>query len=210
MTTQWMHKSKSHGQYMAKPCQTAGSIKAEKGFTLIELMIVVVVMSILAAIAVPSYRQYVIKNGEKQAQAQMKQLEIQLERWRSTALTYRGFYPKTGLDSSGNPSYQYDNTDNTIINVPLGSGDDYIYRITLVNGAAGENSLVTTGLDNITGRTWKMVAVPNSAGSASLGDTIVLTSWGIQCMVSDTEVDITKIVTSSDTSDVCGDDIQGW
>lgn len=65
-----------------------------KGFTLIELMVTVAMVAILASIAIPSYRQYAIRNAESQAQAKMKQLEIELNRWRATALTYKGFFPK--------------------------------------------------------------------------------------------------------------------
>jgi type IV pilus assembly protein PilE len=38
-----------------------------RGFTLIELMIVVVVVAILAAIAIPSYRQYVLRSNRTEA-----------------------------------------------------------------------------------------------------------------------------------------------
>ena len=52
-----------------------------RGVTLIELMIVVIILSVLAAIAFPSYRSYVIRTNRSEATAALLNLRSNQERF---------------------------------------------------------------------------------------------------------------------------------
>jgi type IV pilus assembly protein PilE len=63
-------------------------VKKNSGFTVIELMIVVMIVAILAALAYPSYVQYVRKAKRGEAQQLLMNWSINQEIWRSNHTTY--------------------------------------------------------------------------------------------------------------------------
>jgi len=68
------------------------------GFTLIELMITVAVIAILAAIALPSYTQYVIRSKRSAAQAQMMDIA---NRQQQFLIANRSYADRAALTASG-------------------------------------------------------------------------------------------------------------
>jgi len=73
------------------------------GFTLIELCIVVVIVAILAAVAIPSYQKYVRDSRRQEAQQGLLTLSLLMER--SFART--GSYPIATLPSADLPTAYY-------------------------------------------------------------------------------------------------------
>jgi len=62
-----------------------------RGFTMIELMVALLVVAILAAIAVPTYKSYVDKSRLKAALADVVQLSLKMEQYYQKNLNYLAF-----------------------------------------------------------------------------------------------------------------------
>ena len=76
------------------------------GFTLIELMIVIVIVAVLAAIAMPSYRQYVLRTHRTEAKRSLLNVAVAQEKFYLQNNTYAGpsalkIAPPAGLGISG-------------------------------------------------------------------------------------------------------------
>ena len=88
--------------------------RTDKGFTLIELMIVVAIIGILAAIAIPNFMNYQCKAKQSEAKSQLGTIRVNEESYIAAYDTYTsstnniGFAPK-----GGNIRYSYSVTAGT-------------------------------------------------------------------------------------------------
>ena len=65
-------------------------MRRNRGFTLIELMVVLAVIAILAAIAVPSFTRQVQRSHRADAARGLSELQLRQERWRASNPKYLG------------------------------------------------------------------------------------------------------------------------
>jgi len=125
------------------------------GFTLLELMIVVVIVAILAAVGIPSYREYIIRGNRSAAQQLMLGIASRQEQFRLDARSYTATigtgglnFTEDGWDCASTPT-QCTNTRYTVT-VPLVVGPPPGYTITAVPIAGTQQATDgTLTLDNL-------------------------------------------------------------
>jgi len=127
----------------ATPC----SARKSRGFTLIEVMIVVVILGFLAAIAYPSYQDYVIRGNRSAAQSFMLEAASMQERFLLDARAYAADIAALGLSVPSSVSTNYTMTSAATAGPPPG----YTVTATPIGNQLAKDTLCGTLTINATG-----------------------------------------------------------
>jgi len=98
------------------------SLHGKKGFTLIELMIVVAIIGILAAIAIPNFLRYQAKSKQAEAKTNLGAIGTNAEAYRSEHDTYIADFNDLGWSAQGSTRYAYFYHTDSIANIVAASG----------------------------------------------------------------------------------------
>jgi type IV pilus assembly protein PilE len=104
----------------------------QSGFTLVELMVVVAIIGIIAAIGIPSYTNYVTRGRLTEAHSTLMNLRIRLEQFYLDNRNY-GVAPACGVQMPTGSQVQ----NFTFTCVTANAGQTYILTATGTGGAAG-------------------------------------------------------------------------
>lgn len=110
-----------------------------RGFSLLELMITVAIIGVLAAIALPSYGDYVLRSNRTVAKTMIMRVVGQQESYYSDRKQYATTLPTLSTDYSGATTYlRRDGS------VQAANTSDAIYAVTLTGASATAYSVQAT------------------------------------------------------------------
>jgi len=129
------------------------------GFTLIEIMITIVIVAILGAIALPSYRNYTIRGKIPEATANLAAKRVKMEQFFQDNRTYVG---ATAGNSDSTTSKYFDFS-------ATSGGTDSRTTSTYTLYAVGKNAMAgfTYGVDQTNAKSSTVTGVSGWAGNAS-------------------------------------------
>lgn len=132
--------------------------KQQQGFTLIEMMIVVAIIGILAAIAYPSYQSYVIKTKRTDMMSEMQNIASEIESRKLAQGSYSAISASVKTDFA--TAYPRQGT--------------ALYDVTI-------NPEPLTPPDNTLTAKWKITASPKTGTQMASDGDLSLNYQGIKC-----------------------------
>lgn len=117
--------------------------KSAGGFTLIELIVTVSIIIILASIAVPSYRNHVLRSNRSDAMAALTRIAAAQEKFYLQNNSYTASLGADGLDLEFRPdlSERYD------VGIAAADRDSFLARATAIKSQAGDTDCSVFQLD---------------------------------------------------------------
>lgn len=150
-------------------------MKKNNGFTLIEVMIVVALLGLLAAIAMPNYSAYVTRSKIPGATATLSDMRVKMEQYFQDNRTYVGACAAgtvAPVPPTTNPNFGFTCTNLTATT----------YTLTADGDAAGKSGMTgfvfTINESNVKGTTLSATAGKASAGWSGGGGACWVTSKG--------------------------------
>jgi len=142
--------------------------KKHHGFTLMELMIVVAIVGILAAVTYPSYKQYVDRGKRAEARAALLDTAARQERWYS--------------DNNS----QYTATITDIINDPAGGActaagvqtETCLYTLTATTSNSNQNFVLTAAPQGWTDTLCGNMTITHAGARTESGTGDLAACWG--------------------------------
>lgn len=123
-------------------------IQSFSGFTLIELMITVAIVAILAAIALPSYNEYVLRAKRSEARSTLVDLLARQERFYSDNQRYAANLAELGVASTTSENGYY----NIVVSVNAGVGIVFaIPRAPFTDAGCGTFSITSANVKGNSG-----------------------------------------------------------
>lgn len=139
------------------------------GYTLIELMIVVAIIAILAAIAVPNYHQYVIKSHRADMMAELHNIAMRI----NTRKLIEGVYTNISL-----PFVLGRTLDNGSVPFPANQ-TNYDYDVMIID--TGSNAIMRG--DKMTSSNWRLQAIPVPNKRMAADGTLTYSPNGEKCRI---------------------------